>query len=155
MPNSRTIPVTLVLGLTAAFPAFAQGVADPESVDAIVGSEVKEAEQTADADRDRILAAIDKTAENTAVVRKTSSLAEVEIVFLPDAARTEGGPPPEIDAKVKAHADEITELRKEIEGNAMLYHAIDSRQILPADVLALEFRGSDAVVIFAAAKPAQ
>ena len=36
----------------------------------------------------------------------------------------------------------------------MLFHAIDSRQILPRDVLAVEFDGN-AVVIYAAAKPAE
>ena len=37
----------------------------------------------------------------------------------------------------------------------MLFHAIDSRQILPRDVLAVEFDDTNGVVIFAAAqKPA-
>ena len=46
------------------------------------------------------------------------------------------------------------ELRKEIEGNAMLFHAVDSRQILPQDILAVEFDDANGIVIFAAAKPA-
>ena len=49
------------------------------------------------------------------------------VKMMSDAAVTEGGPPPEIEAKIKEHEEEITELRKELEGNAMLYHAIDSR----------------------------
>ncbi len=63
--------------------------------------------------------------------------------------------PPRIEAKVKEREKEIVELRQEIEGNAMLYHAIQSRQILPADVLALEFSGTDSVIIYAAAKQPQ
>src|SRR5690606_1136929 len=110
-----------------------------------------EEETQAAEDAQRLIAAIDRTAENTAIVRKTSNLAKVDIVFLPDAARTEGGPPPEIVAKIKEREKEIAELRKEIEGNAMLFHAIDSRQILPQDVLAVEFDGSNGVVIYAAA----
>ena len=77
------------------------------------------------------------------MVRKTSNLDKVDIVFLTDAAATEGGPPPEIEAKVKEHEADIAELRKELEGNAMLYHAIDSRRVLLRDVLAVEFDGSE------------
>ena len=96
-----------------------------------------------------------KTRDQIALVRKTSSLDKVDIVFLADAAATEGGPPPEIETKVKEHEADINELRQEIESNAMLFHAIDSRQILMRDVLAVEFQGQDAVVIYAAAqKPA-
>ena len=59
-----------------------------------------------------------------------------------------------IGSEVQEREQEISELRQEIEGNAMLFHAIDSRQILLRDVLAVEFDGN-AVVIYAAAKPAE
>jgi hypothetical protein len=135
--------------------ALAQGTENKEAVDTIIGTEVQEEEAQASVDAGKVIAAIEKTQEQIALVRKTSSLAKVDIVFLPDAAATEGGPPPEIETKVKEHEAEIAELRKEIEGNAMLFHAIDSRQILPRDVLAVEFDGANGVVIYAAAqKPA-
>lgn len=142
----------------AAGPVLAQqgqGTENPQAVDKIIGTEVEEQETEAAADARRVIAAIDRTAENIAIVRKTSNLAKVDIVYLPDAARVEGGPPPEIETKIRQHEAAITELRKEIEGNAMLFHAIDSRQILPQDVLAVEFDDTNGVVIFAAAqKPA-
>ena len=131
-----------------------QGTENKEAVDTIIGTEVQEEEAQASADAGKVIAAIEKTQEQIALVRKTSNLDKVDIVFLSDAAATEGGPPPEIETKVKEHEAEIAELRKEIEGNAMLFHAIDSRQILPRDVLAVEFDGANGVVIYAAAKPA-
>jgi hypothetical protein len=131
-----------------------QGTADPNAVDTIIGTEVQEEETQAATEPERVIAAIEKTAQNTATVRKTSNLAKVDIVFLSDSTRTEGGPPPAIEAKVKERDAEITELRKEIEGNAMLFHAVDSRQILPQDILAVEFDDANGIVIFAAAKPA-
>ena len=100
-----------------------------------------------------MIAAIDKTEENTSTVRKLTNLDQVEIVFLADAAQTEGGPPPEIEAKIEERKEAIETLRKEIEGNAMLYHAVNSRQILMRDILAIEF-ADKSVVIYAAAKPA-
>lgn len=130
-----------------------EGLDNPKAVETIIGSEVKEEETRASADAGKVIAAIEKTSENIATVRKLTNLDKVDIVFLPDAAVTEGGPPKEIQAKIEEHEDAITELRKEVEGNAMLYHAIDSRQILPRDVLALEFDGDNKVVIYAAAKP--
>lgn len=131
-----------------------QAPAVEESLDAIIGTEVVEEETEASADSARVIAAIEKTVENTATVRKTSNLAQVDIVFLSDAARTEGGPPPEIEAMVKEYEAEIVELRKELEGNAMLFHAVNSRQILPQDILAVEFDDANGVIIYAAAKPA-
>lgn len=133
---------------------MAQGLESPEAIDTIIGTEVQEEESRADVDASKVVAAIEKTSESIARVRKTSKLDKVDIVFLSDATATEGGPPPEIEAKIEAHEEEIAELRKELEGNAMLYHAIDSRQILLRDVLAVEFDDQNGVVIYAAAKPA-
>ena len=143
-----------LITLAPSSPLSAQGLESEKAIDAIIGSEVQEEETQAATDADRVIAAIEKTPENISTVRKTTTLDKVEIVFLADAAATEGGPPPEIQAKVKEREQEISELRQEIEGNAMLFHAIDSRQILPRDVLAVEFDGN-AVVIYAAAKPAE
>jgi hypothetical protein len=37
----------------------------------------------------------------------------------------------------------------------MLYHAIDSRQVLIRDILAVDFDHDNRIIIYAAAKPAQ
>jgi hypothetical protein len=147
---------SLLCVLLAGGPAIAQqGTGNKDAIDTIVGTEVREEEAQASADAGKVIAAIEKTRDQIAIVRKTSKLDKVDIVFLADAAETEGGPPPEIETKVKEHEADIAELRQEIESNAMLFHAIDSRQILMRDVLAVEFRGEDTVVIYAAAqKPA-
>lgn len=136
-------------------PTVAQSL-DGKTVDNIVGSAVKEDETTAAANEDKVLAAIDRTADNIGAVRKTSNADQVDIVFLSDTARSEGGPPPKIADKIEEHRDEVAELRQEIEANALLYHAIDSRSVLMADVLAVEFDdGAKKIVVYAAAKPAQ
>jgi hypothetical protein len=159
VPERNWLRIAAAAGLLCAMlggPAAAQqGTESKEAVDTIIGTEVQEEEAQASADAGKVIAAIEKTREQIALVRKTSKLDKVDIVFLADAAATEGGPPPEIETKVKEHEADINELRQEIESNAMLFHAIDSRQILMRDVLAIEFQGQDAVVIYAAAqKPA-
>jgi hypothetical protein len=144
-----------LLTTICAGPVGAQSL-DGKTVDSIVGSTVKEDETTAAANEDKVIAAIDKTAENTGMVRKTSNVDQVDIVFLSDTARSEGGPPAKIAEKIVQHETEIAELRLEIEANALLYHAIDSRRVLIGDVLAVEFDdGAKKVVVYAAAKPAQ
>ena len=147
---------SLLCALLSAGPAVAQqGTESKEAVDTIIGTEVQEEEAQASADAGKVIAAIEKTRDQIALVRKTSKLDKVDIVFLADAAQAEGGPPPEIETKVKEHEADIAELRQEIESNAMLFHAIDSRQILMRDVLAVEFDDTNGVVIYAAAqKPA-
>lgn len=156
MTIERTGILAAALALAACGPlatqtAFAQAV-DEAARETIIGSEVGEEEVAAAAEPQRVIAAIDKTPQNIPAVRKSIKLDKVEIVFLADAAATEGGPPPEIAAKIEERKDEIAELRQELESNAMLYHAIDSRQVQVRDVLALEFDDAG-VVIYAAAKP--
>jgi hypothetical protein len=131
----------------------AQGLESPETVNRIVGSQVRQEEAKASAETKKISTAIDRTRENIGTVRKTSKLDKVDIVFLTDAARSEGGPPPAIESKIKQHQDDVAELRKEIEANALLFNAIDSRRVLAEDVLAVEFDDPGKVVIYAAAKP--
>ena len=132
----------------------AQGLDAPDAIEKIVGSDVHEEEQQATADADRVIAAIEKSAENTGTVRKVTNLDRLDIVFLPDAAALEGGPPPAIDEKLQEYGDEVAALRQEMSGNAMLFHALDSRNILLQDVLAIEFDDAKGAVIYAAAKPA-
>ena len=150
------IAAAAFLAAWPASPSLAQGGLDnDQAIDTIVGTEVEEEQSRAATDAGKVIAAIEKTRDSISKIRKTSTLDKVDIVFLEDAAATEGGPPPEIEAKVKEHEAEIAELRKELEGNAMLFHAIDSREVLVRDILAVDFDGSNGVVIYAAArKPA-
>jgi hypothetical protein len=131
----------------------AQGLESPDTVDRIIGSEVEQEETSTAVQAGKVATAIDRTRENIGTVRKTSKLDKVDIVFLADAARTEGGLPPEIETKVEQHQDDIDELRREIEANALLFNAIDSRRVLTGDVLAVDFDDPGKVVIYAAAKP--
>lgn len=131
----------------------AQGLESPETIDRIVGSQVSAEEAKTTAEIGKVTSAIDRTRENISTVRKTSKLDKVDIVLLTDAARSEGGPPAVIENKVRQHRDDVAELRKEIEANALLYNAIDSRRVLAQDILAVEFDNPGKIVIYAAAKP--
>lgn len=131
----------------------AQGLESPETIDRIVGSQVSEEQAKTTAEIGKVSSAIDRTRDNISTVRKTSKLDKVDIVFLTDAARSEGGPPPVIENKVRQHKDDVAELRKEIEANALLFNAIDSRRVAAQDVLAVEFDDPGKIVIYAAAKP--
>ncbi|MGO4638957.1 hypothetical protein AB4Z43_11010 [Mesorhizobium sp. 2RAF45] len=131
----------------------AQGLESPETVDRIVGSQISEEQAKTTAEIGKVSSAIDRTRDNIGTVRKTSKLNKVDIVFLTDAARSEGGPPPVIENKVRQHQDDVAELRKEIEANALLFNAIDSRRVAAQDVLAVAFDDPGKIIIYAAAKP--
>ncbi|CDX38597.1 conserved exported hypothetical protein [Mesorhizobium plurifarium] len=120
---------------------------------AIVDSDVRQEEALSRTEAGKVITAIDRTRDNIGTVRKTTKLDTVDIVFLIDAARSEGGPPPAIENKVKQHQEDVAELRQEIEANALLFNAIDSRRVQAEDVLAVEFDNPGKVVIYAAAKP--
>lgn len=147
------LAASLAAGLTVV-PAAAQGLDAPEAVDSIVQSDVHEEEARAGADTAKVIAAIEKAGQASSDVRKVTVLDRLDIVFLADAAAVEGGPPPEIAEKLAEYGDEVEALRRELTGNAMLFHAIDSRNILPKDVLGIEFDEARGAVIYAAARPA-
>jgi len=157
LPDARWLhAIAAVAFLAASLPQAAlnaQGLESPETVDRIVGSQVSEEETKTTAEIGKVSLAIDRTRDNISTVRKTSKLDKVDIVFLTDAARSEGGPPPVIENKVRQYKDDVAELRKEIEANALLFNAIDSRRVAAQDVLAVEFDDPGKIVIYAAAKP--
>lgn len=119
----------------------------------IVDSVIRQEEVLSKTEAGKVITAIDRTRDNIGTVRKTTKLDTVDIIFLTDAARSEGGPPPAIESKVKQHKDDVTELRQEIEANALLFNVIDSRRVLAEDVLAVEFENPGKMIIYAAAKP--
>jgi|UniRef100_Q11BA8 hypothetical protein len=123
---------------------LAQGLQSQESIDAIVGSDVKTEETTKNAQVERILTAIQMTQDSAERVRKAFTVNELEIVFLPDLGKETGA----IEKAIEEHEADIEVLRDSIEGSAMFYHAIDSRQILLQDVVAMEFGTDDRATIF-------
>ncbi|GLQ81112.1 hypothetical protein GCM10007881_46330 [Mesorhizobium huakuii] len=157
LPDARWLhAIAAAAFLAASLPQAAlnaQGLESPETVDRIIGSQVSEEQARTTAEIGKVSSAIDRTRENISTVRKTSKLDKVDIVLLTDAARSEGGPPPVIENKVRQHRDDVAELRKEIEANALLFNAIDSRRIAAQDVLAVAFDDPGKIVIYAAAKP--
>ena len=161
MTNRPLLPVSLsaifpglllVLALLSAAPetSHAQGTADPQAVELIIGTQVQEDEATSRTLHDEVIAAIENIEESTSMIHKVWRLDAVDILFLPDAAATEGGPPAEIAAKLHEKRAEIQQMRAALEGNAMLFHAVNSRQLLVQDILAVEFADTGKVRIFAA-----
>ncbi|WP_367717032.1 hypothetical protein AB2N04_03315 [Nitratireductor sp. GISD-1A_MAKvit] len=138
------VALALVIALGLNSPLSAQGLQSEKAIDAIVGSKVKTEEVGAGAASERVVAAIDATAENAERVRKTFSLDEIDIVFLPDL-EDDGN---DIGEAIAKHENEITLLRESIEGSALFFHAVDSRSIQLRDVVALEYADNGAVTIF-------
>jgi hypothetical protein len=151
--GSAILAAAFAATLIAAPAAQAQGLNSQQAIDSIVQSDVREEETDAAADADKVIAAIEKSGENISAVRKVTVLDRMDIVFLPDATAVEGGPPDAIGAKLAEHEEEIDSMRAEMRGNAMLFHALDSRNILVEDVLAIEFDDNRGIVIYAAAEP--
>lgn len=156
---AKKMALTLMLGGVFAVPAVGQGLGDhgprgSRTVEDIVGdSAIRQEETTSSAEEDKVLAAIDKTVENTSAVRKLSAARQVDIVFLADAARAEGGPPVRIERKLRDHESDIAALRQEVEANALLFHAVDSRRVMIKDILAVAFPDPQKVIVYAASKP--
>ncbi|WP_048647296.1 hypothetical protein [Nitratireductor soli] len=142
--------MALLVALALQTPLLAQGLDREEAIDAIIGSDVKTEEVEAASAADRVVEAIAETSKNAERVRKTFSLNEVDIVFLPDLNESSGG-------IMKAIADnqrDIDALQEAIDGSALFYHAVDSRSVMVRDVVALEYDDGDKVTIFVKGKPA-
>lgn len=152
------LTLAALVGAVAVAPAAGQGLSQgpggKKAIEAIVGdSAIEQEETTTSAEEERVLAAIDNTAQNTSAVRKLSAAKRVDIVFLADATPAAGGPPPKIERKLKDHESDVAALRQEVEANALLFHAVDSRRVLTKDILAVEFPDAETVIVYAAARP--
>lgn len=145
--------LAFVSALAPSLSLQAQSLDNPDTIDAIVGSPIQEEERSAANNEGRIIAAIEKAPESAALVRKTTNVDNVEIVFLADSTAMDGGLPASIEKVADAHKAELTELRNEVEGNALLYHAINSRHVLMRDIVAIEFNDPHNVIVYATAKP--
>lgn len=142
--NVREAMFALVmLALLIPFAAVAQGLDAEGAIDTIIGSEVTTGEEQASDDETRIIAAVERTAENATEVRKKFSLDGLEIIFLADLGKDS-----DVDAAIEEYQPRIVELREAIEGSAMFYHAVNSQRILLRDIVALEFDDSNGVTIF-------
>lgn len=133
-PSPLALILAGAIGL-AASAAFAQGLDSEGAIDTIVGSDVKTGEKSAIDEGGRVIAAIEATMDNAQLVRRAFNIDEVEIVFLPEVGEGDSG----ITEKREEFADQIVELQQSIEGSAIFYHAVDSRQILVRDIVAVEF----------------
>lgn len=150
--NFRPLAIVIAGALGfAALPAAAQGLDSEGAIDTIVGSDVKTEEKSAVDESERVIAAIEATMENAQLVRRAFNLDQVEIVFLPEVGEGDSG----ITEKREEFADQIVELQQSIEGSAIFYHAVDSRQILVRDIVAIEFANENrtATIFVAGAAP--
>jgi hypothetical protein len=138
--------VLLAALLLAPSLAAAQGLDAEGARDTIIDAPVVTEEKPVEAENTRITEALAKGAENATEVRKRFQVGKVDIVFVPGL--TEEGSP--LADAISSHADSIEALRKEIEGSAIFYHAIDSQQVLLRDIVAVEFGAGDEVTIFVA-----
>lgn len=126
---------------------LAQGLDAEGAIDTIIGSDIETREETAKEDKTRLIAAIENTTANVSEARKKFSLDALNIVFVPDMGEDNG-----LAEKLDEFAAPIKELREAIEGNAMLYHAVNSEGVLLKDIVALEFDNKNNATVFVAAK---
>lgn len=127
-------------------PLLAQGLDSEEAIESIIGSDVSTEEQETRADPERVIAAISGALDAAGDVRKAFSLDELSIVFLPDFDEQEA----RVEEAIAANDESITALRQAIEGNAMFYHATNSRGVVLSDIVALEFGEENTATVFVA-----
>lgn len=143
-------PAICALATCAPGIATAQGPGVEGSRETIVDAPVVTEERPVAEENERIAAAIGRSTGNAAELRKRFNIGQVDIVFVPGLAEPDS---PLADV-IAANAASIEALRKEIEGSAIFYHAVASRQVLLRDIIAVEFGDGEAVTIFVARRTA-
>lgn len=151
-PRMQHLVLFLAGALACIAPAaYAQGLDSEGAIDTIVDSEVKTEQLSATEQSERVITAIDATLDHAQIVRRAFNIDEVDIVFLPEVGSGDSG----ITEKREEFADQIVELQQAIEGSAIFYHAVNSRQILVRDIVAIEFANENrtATIFVAGAEP--
>lgn len=148
-PTARAVACALALAPALGPAAHAQTLNDDTTVKSIIDAEVKTAEKPLAQEQQRIADAIGRSRENAEQIRKLTNVDELEIVLVPDLSRKDTP----LAARIEANRDAIDELRETIEGSAIFFHAIDSRNVLLRDVVAVEFGDRAHVTVFAVGEP--
>lgn len=136
----------LAVAICAPGTVAAQGLDAEGARETIIDAPVATEEKPVAEENERIADAIGRTAESAAEVRKRFNIGKLDIVFVEGLADQDSP----LAQAIETHAASIEALRKEIEGSAIFYHAIDSKQVLLRDVVAVEFGDGDSVTIFVA-----
>ena len=142
--------LTAALLAQTALPAAAQGLQTEGAVETIIDAPVATEEKPVAAENDRITAAIAKGEANAEEIRKRSQVDKVDIVVVPGLADANSP----LGKTIADHRESINALRAEIEGSAIFFHAVDSKDILLRDVVAVELGERNEVTIFVAAPAA-
>lgn len=130
-------------------PLLAQGLDAEGAVESIIGSEVQTEEQAATAAQsDKVLTAIASASEAAMEARMAFSLDGVKIIFIPEADKEDSS----ISEAVQEHQAAIKSLRQAVQGNAMLFHSIDSHSIQLDNILAIDFGEDGTATIYVAGK---
>ena len=135
----------------AATPLMAQGLQSEGTIDTIIDADVGTTEKTVGDEEERVVAAMDKSRENAAAIRKRFAIGAVEIVFLPELSDGRSA----LGDRIEENRETIGELQTAIESSAIFYHAINSQRVLLRDVVAVEFGEDDKITIFAVGKEPQ
>lgn len=143
----RVMALALSIACIPSYASLAQGLDSQGTIDTIIGSEVETAEQAVASDAHDVVAAIEKSLDNAAAVRKRFSLDNVRIVFLPDLDDDASAEEAMVKAAMEKHRDEINTLREAVQGSAIFYHAINSHSVLLTDIVAVEFGEDNDVTI--------
>ncbi|MFC5384604.1 hypothetical protein ACFPLB_01340 [Aquamicrobium segne] len=122
------------------------GVWSQETVDTIIGAEVTDGQIDARHKMGDIIRAIEASDDAASTVRKTSNLDIIDIAFLTDIAGPDTSFPKRLSDSLETYRAEIEKLRHELEGNAILYRAIESHRVLMRDVLAVRIENGHALI---------
>lgn len=131
-------------------PLSAQGLEAEGARETIIDAPVAIEQVPVAGENERIAQAIGRSAENAAEIRRRFNIGKVDIVLVEGLSDSDSP----LAATISDNADAIGNLRMEIEGSAIFYHAVASERILLRDVMAVEFGDDDDVVIFVAAPAA-
>jgi hypothetical protein len=144
-------PVALAISMmTPSLAPLAQGTDNDITIESTIEGDVETQQLPGDDDdAAAVVAAIEQTAATIDEVKKIFSVGNVALVFVPEEKFSSG----EIAQAAENHADDIAELRRSIEASAVLYHAIDSRGVVNANIIAVDLLKDNDVRVFVAGEP--
>ena len=105
-PMQRLTLLAFLVAAAPAMPLMAQGLDEEGAIETIIDAPVAIEEKTVDEEEARIAAAIDKSSDNAAEIRKRFAIEQVEIVFVPDLS----GQTSALDQKIKDNDEAIKEV---------------------------------------------
>lgn len=145
--------VSLMFAFIATAPVAAQDFERPNAPENIADSEISVEDTTASERADELLETLASLPESVDRLKIITTMDKIDVAYLSDLIGENA--PEEVEKAIEANDENILELQNAIEGSAIFYNALASREVNIPDVVSIKLDEPNATIFVKGIPPDQ